>query len=427
MRKPVLLNTAVLLLLPLASLAAQDFGFGFNDEDTGESSGDSRAPAVSVSGEVTASLLGYTGDFSDGADHIKPGDIFSGKLIFSAGGSAAEAVINLNLTTTDSPVAIDEAYLHVYFGSFDVEAGLRKLTWGKADSFGPLDVINPLDNTEMTELNDIMTLKIARPLIHGSLRTGQFSKLEAVFVPVFEPHRLALSGRWAPAQFGGISETVIEAMMPKTDTIDYFQSGLRFTTVAGSSDFGAQYYYGRMPIPAFDMAAGVINYNPYHQIGVDYAQVIAGFNIRAELAANITQDLEGSDGTVHNPQLAWSLGFDRDLFWGINLNLQTNETIRLLDDKVNDPLTDIEAGSNITSTRVTAILSKKFLRDELEFRVSALWGIEDRDFLIIPALVWTKDSIGIEVSGGIFGGDDKGQLGQYRKNNFVKAGLTYTF
>jgi hypothetical protein len=61
----------------------------------------------------------------------------------------ADAVINLKLAPglvyygEKSPVYVDEAYLRAYFGKFDIEAGLRKLSWGKADSMGPLDVINP--------------------------------------------------------------------------------------------------------------------------------------------------------------------------------------------------------------------------------------------------------------------------------------------
>jgi hypothetical protein len=77
---------------------------------------------------------------------------------------------------------------------------------------------------------------------------------------------------------------------------------------------------------------------------VDWAQVIAGFNIRAEFAANITGDIHGTDPAVYNPSLAWSFGFDRDLFLGISLNAQCNETIRLLDGGTSDPL-DIEAGT----------------------------------------------------------------------------------
>jgi hypothetical protein len=245
---------------------------------------------------------------------------------------------------------------------------------------------------------------------------------------------------------------------PETDTLDYAQAGLRFTTTVGPVDIGAQYYYGRLPKPAVGMTGfsasmpgvlyalssaidtdavdaalmglvpPVIGYNAYHQIGVDYAQVIAGFNLRAEFAANITEDTAGDDGDVYNPHLAWSLGFDRYLWWGINLNIQGNGTIRLLDDKVNsDPMLDLEAESPVSATRITTILSKKFLRDELEFRAAALWGIEDKDFLIMPALIWTKESISFEVSAGIFGGDKGGQFGQYHKNSFLKMGMTYTF
>ncbi|MDR1507444.1 MAG: hypothetical protein LBI67_10130, partial [Treponema sp.] len=165
----------------------------------------------------------------------------------------------------------------------------------------------------------------------------------------------------------------------------------------------------------------------YHQIGVDYARVIAGFNVRAEFAANITEDLSGDDGGIYNPHLAWSLGFDRDL-QGVNLNLQCNETIRLFDNKVNgDPLLDVEGGSDITATRITAIVSKKFFREELEARVAVMWGMEDRDFLIMPACIWTRDGVSVELSGGIFGGGKGGQFGQFRDNSFVKAALSYRF
>jgi hypothetical protein len=49
------------------------------------------------------------------------------------------------------------------------------------------------------------------------------------------------------------------------------------------------------PLDVFDMA-----YTRYHQIGVDYARVIAGFNFRGEFAANITEDLKGDDGGVQS-------------------------------------------------------------------------------------------------------------------------------
>jgi hypothetical protein len=447
MRFAAFVLLAMLFVLPVTAqngFAEQSFGFGFDDEDDGtDASGATGGMplAVSIGGEVSASLLGYIGDFADGADKVRPGDIFSGKLNFSAASSRADAVVNLKLRPpADSPIAVDEAYVRAYFGSLDIEGGLRKLTWGKADSFGPLDVINPLDNSEMTDMSDVMSLKIARPLIHVSYRIGSFSKIEGVFVPTFEPVRLADKGnRWRPAQMARLDQ--IEAASvpvnhPDTATLNYAQAGVRFTTTAGSADIGFQYYYGRLTRPAVILtpssppsplpAAVDFAYNPYHQIGVDWARVLFGFNVRAEAAVNITEDTGGDDGAVYNPHLVWSFGFDRDLFWGVNLNIQTNETVMLLHNKIADPL-DVEADAGITSTRIIAALSKNFFRDELEARAAVIWEPEAGDFLVTPSLVWTKDAVSVELSGGIFGGKADGQFGQYRDNGFVKAGIKYMF
>jgi hypothetical protein len=421
--------SAVFILLT-ASLAAQDFGFG--DEIGADASGASggSAPAVNIEGEVKASITGFVDDFDDGAETVRLGDLFSGKLNFSAENSRAKGVINLKVDTAKPPDALqdvlDEAYLHAYFGKFDVEAGLRKLTWGKADNMGPLDVVNPLDLSDLSALgnmSDLSGIKIARPLVHASLQLGQLSKLEGVFVPNFEPMPIAMSGRWASEKMEQMS--ALTTVKPDTTTLDYFQAGLRFTTtINNAADIGVQYYYGRMTAPVVAMSArmppvATFAYNPYHQIGVDYAQVLAGFNIRAEFAANITEDLEGDDGEVYNPSLAWSLGFDRDLVWGVNLNVQCNETIRLLDGEVGDnPMLDIEADSDVTATRLTAALSKKFLRDELELKAACLWDVESETCIIMPGLTWTKDDVSVELAGGIFIGDD---------NSFVKAAVKYTF
>jgi hypothetical protein len=429
--------------LAQTGLAAQGFGFGDNETE-GTSATASTVPAVSVSGEIAASLVGYIDDFKDGASSVRFGDVFSGKLNFTSETAYADGVLNLKLAPgpvyydEKSPVYVDEAYVRAYFGNFDIEGGLRKLTWGKADSMGPLDVINPLDYSNLAllvdQLSDSLALKIARPLVHVSWNTGSFSKLEGVFVPYYEGHRFAGEGRWTPAQLSSLPPTVTRNEAD-TSTLDYAQAGLRFTTTIGSADLGVQYYYGRLPQPSFSFSfTGPVpsalntDYNRYHQIGLDYAQVIAGFNVRAELAANLTDDLDGDDGSVYNPSLAWSLGFDRDLFWGIDLNLQASETITLYHDKIGDnPMLDIEAGSHMTSTRITAKLSKSFFQDNLTFSFAALWGIEDKDCLIMPVLSWIRGDVTTELSGGIFAGDEEGQFGQYHKNNFVRLLLKYAF
>ncbi|MDR2021377.1 MAG: hypothetical protein LBQ14_11510 [Treponema sp.] len=496
-----------------------DSGFGFGGEDSGGGGlsgafGGGVLSRFKLSGSVKAELTAYGDDFTSAPKlrDARWGDIFSGKLNFNFSGSNAEAVVNLRLNTqfdndppvsfnSSSPLCFDEAYLRAYFGALTLEGGIRKLTWGKADSMGPLDVVNPLDFSNLTSLTDLMDNKIGRPMIRASYSLGTFTKLEGVFMPWFEGYRFAGDGRWAPVQMiryrddlkeqlsGAVStalssssyptiQPLLEMAMgqiidgvdmnyfyPDTETLNYAQGGLRFTTTVASSDIGFQYFTGNLFRPGvvmgttakFEAALGAIidqitdpinpvypdqadiealvdtieveiDYNRYHQIGVDYAQVLGGFNLRGELAANITKDLSGSDGLVYNPAILWSLGFDRDLVWGINANLQCNESIRLMDGRVGDDWRrDIEAGKDITSTRITLILSKKFLRDELELNVTGLWGIEDKDFFILPALIWTKGDLTLKASGGVFGGSKEGELGQYRNNGFVKIGLSYSF
>ncbi|MDR3160811.1 MAG: hypothetical protein LBU28_04270, partial [Spirochaetaceae bacterium] len=263
---------------------------------------------------------------------------------------------------------------------------------------------------------------------------GRFSKLEALFVPAFEPARFAGSGRWQPAQFASLSRLPPQNIIrPDTTTLDYAQGGLRFTTtIGGAADLGVQYYYGRRTTPSVTgtMAAPpavivTFAYDPYHQIGLDYAQVVAGFNLRAEAAANITEDTAGDDGAVYNPSLAWSLGFDRDLA-GITVNLQCNETIRLLDGEIRGPQ-DIEAGSDITSTRISAQISKKFFQDKLELKAIALWEVEAGACILMPFVTWTKDDVELALSSGIFLGSEEGLFGQFHDNSFIKLGITYTF
>jgi hypothetical protein len=435
-----------------AAVPAQDFDFG-DFESFGASEA---ASPLKIKGEISAGLKGFFDDFSspEKTGRTDLGDIFSGRLDFSVSGAAAEGIISLDINPSRdgaSPVGIDEAYLRAFFGPVNVEGGLRKLTWGKADSFGPLDLINPLDYSDLSALSDPQSVKIARPMIHVSWNTGAFSRLEAVFVPWFRGHAFSTSDRWMPAQIGGLISfmSLLPGLNFKIDdhykehktTLEYAQAGMRFTTSAASSDFGFQYYFGRLPRPVVEIdktklaanPASVddwlgIDYNWYHHIGADFARVIAGFNVRAEAGANITGDTGGKDGAVYNPAIVWSLGFDRDLFLAINLNLQGSGSVRLFHCGIGaDPLQDIEAGKDMTSTRITAKLSRKFFRDELELKTTGLWGIEDGDFLIMPGIAWSRNDLSVELSAGFFGGARDGELGQYRDNGFVKTLLSYKF
>jgi hypothetical protein len=487
----------LLLVLICAGAFGQDFGFGF-DDDTDEVSS---PVSVKASGEIAAEFASYFHDFLENSDiqeislsNVKFNltltspyiDVFTFFNLNPASiGELWEGSENLK-ETNYTPLIIDEAFFRLYISSVNIEAGFRKLSWGKADGGGPLDITNPLDYFDLRKITDIKAIKIARPMLHITLNTGNFSKLEGVFIPNFASHRYASEGRWAPSQYtsmmstaeAGIFQAASElygpmmsnpmfapllatvknnmlsyfaanpVTFPSTSSIKYFQAGLRYTTTIGSFDIGAQYFYGNLFRPAFtidgidkflgslvtsysanpSLLSPQIKYTRYHQIGIDYAQVLFGFNVRAEAAIHLTEDIDGDDGSLQNPFIGWSLGFDRDLVWGINLNLQCNETLRLFNNKIGDnPVLDAEADTKAVSTRLTMQLSKKFLKDNLESKATFIWDVENSGYYIIPGIVYTMGNLTYELSAGFLGGKENSELGQYRNNSYIKAGIKYSF
>jgi hypothetical protein len=222
---------------------------------------------------------------------------------------------------------------------------------------------------------------------------------------------------------------------PDTTKLDYGQAGLRLSASLGGADVGLQYFYGYLTTPAFDMnpasiaAAGgkiPVSWNRCHQLGVDMATVLAGFNLRAEAGANLTEDLSGDDPLVYNPAIVWAAGFDRDLFARINLNLQASGKIRLGYDKITSPL-DVEYGSDASSTRIAALLSRSFAQERVKLELLGMVGVEQADYMVEPGIVFVFGDAEVALRGRYFGGDAAGDLGQFHDTSYVNLSMKYQF
>jgi len=429
MKAPAIFALAALALTP--GLYAQDFGFGETSAQSPAAA--APAPAVTIGGSLRIEATAFPSRPADDASFVP-----SGTLTLSAGGASTDAFLRLKLSEailSDSPAdAFNTVSLRLYAGPLLIEGGLLKVAWGKADSLGPLNVLNPLDHTDLT-VTDELELRIAMPMLRLAWDIGAGTRVELVGLPGFTGTRIDYDGLWTPAQLKSLTQMGVTSFnAPDTDRLAYAQAGTRLTTSLSGIDLGLQYFYGYLPTPAFDMGGVLamittevpVSYNRYHQAGLDLATVLAGFNLRAELAANITSDLSGDDPLVYNPHLAWSLGFDHGLFWGLSLNLQGSGTYRLADDGIASPY-DIEAASDVTHTRITGNISRGFLRDTLNLKLSAIYGIEDADVMIVPSAELAVGDGVVGLSGGWFGGDRAGELGQYRDNGWVRLKMQYEF
>jgi hypothetical protein len=502
-------------------LEAQDYWFEESEESPGSEFSIGNL-GLKIGGEIAGELLIFPHDLSGGrADKAEWGNLAGAKFNVDASSPYAEAALHFNLSPGSlwdlgaassnlfqTPMLIDELYIRAFLGPLTLETGLRKLAWGRADVQGPLDAVNPLDYTDLTNVGDTMGRKIARPMIHASLPLGSASKLEGVFIPGFQGHRYSLDpeDHWYPraitdnrrdTMLDGLAEGMVSRLpaplnrppyssliaqdaaagigagvsgikpndVPETQGLEYAQGGLRFTTTLGPADIGVQYYSGRLFRPSFTIQGAeglletiaanqdhilsaylngqlesalagmigsaalgpLIKYNRYHQLGVDYTQVLFDFSFRAELAANITEDIKGNDGTVYNPSLAWSAGFDRDLF-GFTFFVEADGAVRLLDSKVgSNAALDTEAGVPPASAALTTRISRAFFQDKVELQFALLWHIETGDLYLMPSVSYTLGDLEAELSGGIFAGKDGGELSQYRNSGYIKTALKYSF
>lgn len=87
---------------------------------------------------------------------------------------------------------VRQLYFDLYFNKFDLRVGKQQVIWGKADGVFINDIINPLDLRYflMQDFDDIRQGSI---MIKANAYLGAWG-LEALFIPKFEPWRMAELG-----------------------------------------------------------------------------------------------------------------------------------------------------------------------------------------------------------------------------------------
>ncbi|HEY9053643.1 MAG TPA: hypothetical protein VIO60_02365, partial [Rectinemataceae bacterium] len=332
---------------------------------------------------------------------------------------------------------LDQAYLSLSLGSSSLEAGLMKLSWGRADSGGPLDVLNPQDLSDLSV--DPVDRKLALPMARLSLLLGQASELQAAFIPGRKGNAYALGGRWEPKAFrdavpANLTLATLEAGLAEEWGLDKSQAGLRFTTSLSGLDLGAQYFYGWLRDPVLYLPGSgspSVAYARYHQLGFDAALVLAGIALRGEAALNLGTgplgiDISGADPALPNPALAFDLSAERSLPADVSLALRWSGSYRFGTSSIADS-DDIEFGKPALESALGLSLSRTFLKGALTASIAGVWGISDADYLINPSLSLNFGDGILGVSAGIYGGSASGSLGQYASASYIRAGISFAF
>ncbi len=246
------------------------------------------------------------------------------------------------------------------------------------------------------------------------------------------------------------SSSLADNLYPDLYQLKYMQAGARFTTTTGSWDWGVSYYFGRDKRASFDykkMETYVpkylegtaneddkfIDYDFLQVFGLEAAKTFGAYNFRAEAAYNLTQDTAGDDPTVHNNSVAWVFGFDRDLpINELNINLQTQGKYILNHDEIDDTKDslDTEKDTYSTDNKLVLNISDNLAHGKVKPEVSAIYGFEHFDLIIMPKVTWyVSDGLEFSASGMYMHSfiKNRSEFGDWHNNSFVQIAAKYTF
>ncbi len=422
-----------------------DSDFQFDDDSDAKSNF-----SVSIGGGIYVGASPFFNSFSSFGD-VKPTSLVWGNLHLEASAPLTKAVISSNLNNETLPFNlgekwaiskkpaiprfIDEAFLQVSIEAVSFSGGLKKVNWGRADALSVLDVINPKDKSRFYFLNE--DSKMSVPIFQGIAYLPKDVKVEAVFLPIFEPDLFAIEGRWQSNSVYLLKEKM--QILRKEDLFDILQKDtakLRFahggmrlsTTIANSHDIAFQYFYGwsGAPLLKFEEGKSFVDYLQRHNIGLDYGVAVGPVNLKLEVASNIMGQ------SVQDSNFEWNAGLETSLTHGFSLQLIFKETAWLKNIKNVEHTNDLTyvffRRRSQTDTVLLTSLSQNVLRGALEWKLLFLANLEDVDFLFAPSVHVIFGTIILDAQVAVFFGQDwRGSYSQYHKNNFLKLSIGYEF
>ncbi len=463
----------LMLFLITPALFAQDgdfssgFGGGFDSEDSGgfsseensaNNAGDAGSPstgfglatdftpsstALEWNGFVETTLRGYL-DYSDPAsgtlDHYP-----ALGLDLSYTGENSEVLAELRFSRNwayDTPSAsqdtdpqniswylqrmINQAYIRLYYDHFDLQTGYLKEVWGTGDQSHVVDVLNPMDYYDFVNI-DYLDRKVSEFMVKINIPLGLNGLLELVYVPTFTPDSSPVTGMWVPAGTRDLLTltglTARRIQKPKKTTLADGQYAARCFGTLGNIDLAGTYYYGYLRSPNIDIDASLpptiyLIYDRYHLFGLDFAAVLAGFNLRGEAAYYLTEDLEGEDDTrLNNHSFQYVAGFDRNLpISELNLSIQSIGAYYLNED--DDPDYHV----------VSAALKDSWNNNRINPQVSLSYNVDEQDIMLRPKITFTlADDAELTTEYALFHGDTAGRFGQFDDNDYLQVSLRYAF
>ena len=331
-----------------------------------------------------------------------------------------------------------ECRVDIRGGALDLSVGKQYVFWGQTDWVNPTDLFTPWDYVHISsELEDY---RIA-PWAFRATAYHRATSFDLVWVPWPMPHVMDLS----PMAEAGFE--IGDPQLPDR-SITHPDIGLRIATRFGGIDASVMGFYGLDKRPGMDMDVQVdtttmpppppvITMSPTHgmmgAVGGDLAWGAGPLLLKGELAYYWTEDLDGDDPSVRNPELAAVTGLTLvPIHW---LNFTVQGTVNRLSryDPAAEELALSQLGMPDPSAdpRTTWGIVERVaidIRDVVGISVVSTQGLPAKDFFVMGYVSW-RAADGLTVLAGVvaFGGPEDSRFGRVRDQSRVFTEVKYAF
>ncbi len=320
-----------------------------------------------------------------------------------------------------------EAYLDLYFTNLDLRVGKQFIFWGTTDWINPTDNINPWDYLNISA--EIEDYRIPVWAARANLYLNNWT-IEGVWVPEFQPHSLP-----DPPNFRIVTN-------PPQLQLSYFQGGIRIANQFWNVNVSMNYYQGYDKWPTYR----ILPFQPRYRIpemakqfhwvqifGGDFITTFGKWAFKGEGAYTLTQDSEGTDPTIRNPQFQSVLGVDYNATDRLTFNLQWVYT-RLF--KYNRQLEVSAAQAMHRDPRSVPYAEEQAASARIQWspldfftvQLISVYNFRYGDYFLLPILSYDLAD-GIRVYGGatFFDGPDYSTFGRSKDYSRAFVELKYNF
>jgi hypothetical protein len=331
---------------------------------------------------------------------------------------------------------IRELYMEFTTNNIDLRIGKQQIIWGQADGVFITDIVSPKNLSEFL-LRDFDEIRIGVTAIKANIYTANDYDIELVYIPTFtatispDDNSIWKPNMELPIQptFDYSNKSVVNNLRNGEYFAKYHKStsNIELELIAAYTWDDDPSLHVSKEIDQETMQISVINISPQHHrltvYGGSFSTEINDMIVRGEAAYYKGKQFQTNspllnDALIEKDYYNYVIGVDKNIGdYRVSGQFIQKVIIDYTEGIINDEVDDM----------VTLMINKSILREQARIELFGYFGLNNDDsFIRIRGFYFPFDGVTIESGYNFFNGE-KGQFGQYDKNDMAYIKLKYNF